>query len=167
MNARNILRENQLGFEEEPNRDDEGKYFGGSMPKGIGRVSLTRNKDFNKLTSQPYLKDASVSFVLDGDSISNNYKIKPFQWDPSHKWSKGGEAYKDFVKKYGEREDQFEEAVPFIKNIDRYIIKVVFYPDTFGKSGDDQDLEPDEIQEVYDEIVSILESKNISYEAKR
>lgn len=70
-------------------------------------ISFTRDKNFIK--SKPKLRNKpEICFVIDGDKLSNSYKIQPFQ-DPK-------------IKK-----DEMEEKVLTngIKNFSNYVIKVI------------------------------------------
>jgi len=79
-------------------------------------ISFTRNKNFykgkNKLATKP-----EICFVIDGDKLSNHYKIQPFQ-DPK-------------VKK-----DEMEEKVltEGIKNFSQYITNIIIVKNRFNKS---------------------------------
>lgn len=79
-------------------------------------ISFTRDKNFykgkNKLATKP-----EIGFVIDGDKLSNHYKIRPFQ-DPK-------------IKK-----DETEEKVltDGIKNFSQYVIKVIVIKNRFDKS---------------------------------
>lgn len=80
-------------------------------------ISFTRDKNFykgkNKLATKP-----EICFVIDGDKLSNHYKIQPFQ-DPT-------------VKK-----DEMEEKVitEGIKNFSQYVIKIIVIENRFNKSS--------------------------------
>jgi hypothetical protein len=70
-------------------------------------ISFTRNKNF--LSTKPKLRNKpEICFVIDGDKLSNIYKIQPYQ-DPK-------------IKK-----DEMEEKVltDGIKNFSNYVIKVI------------------------------------------
>lgn len=155
----NILTDNTLGNEDELYRTHLSK------PNEYGRVSLTRDKDFNKKSA--LIKNASVCIVLDGDKLSENNQIKPYQWDPSHFWDKNSKEYKQFIKKHGDDafEDQMEETTPIIKNLNKYIIKVIIYKDNI-EYDPFEEFEPEEFQEIYEECINLLKEKNIPYEIK-
>jgi len=78
-------------------------------------ISFTRDKNFykgkNKLAVKP-----EIAFVIDGDKLSNNYKIQPFQ-DPK-------------IKK-----DEMEEKAitDGIKNLSKYITKIIIVKNRFNK----------------------------------
>lgn len=77
--------------------------------------------------------------VIDGDKLSQNYKIRPYRdWHP------------DMIDhETGQEIDEYEERVDRdISNLDRYIIKVII-PNSFP------------------EIESLLKEKNIPYEVKK
>ena len=95
-----ILKSNTLGDE------SLGKY---------STVSLTRDKNFHKRTK---IIPSESRIVIDGDKLSNNYKIKPYQWNAAHFQGKP-------ASKSGEIEDQMEEEVQgAIKNINQYIDRI-------------------------------------------
>jgi hypothetical protein len=81
-------------------------------------ISFTRNKNF--LQTRPKLRNKpEICFVVDGDKLSNSYKIQPFQ-DPK-------------IKK-----DEMEEKVLTygIKDFSNYIIKIIIPKKKFLKSYD-------------------------------
>ena len=161
---RNILRRNVLG-------DSEGLEYGEpelyrkniASDNKYGRVALTRNKNF----SSALLKNHSVCLVLDGDKISQNNKIKPYQWDPSHFWDKNSEEYKRFITQHGKDafEDQMEETIPIIKNLDTYLTKVIIFKNNI-EYDPHEDWDPEEFQEVFEYCIEMLKEKNIPYEIK-
>jgi hypothetical protein len=89
-------------------------------------VSFTRDKNFykgkNKLATKP-----EICFVVDGDKLSNHYKIQPFQ-DPK-------------IKK-----DEMEEKVltKGIENFSQYVTKVIIIKNRFNKSSA---YSPDQIED--------------------
>jgi hypothetical protein len=127
--------------------------------------STTRDKLL--YVKDPKIKGSVVRIVLDGDKLSENNQIKPYQWDPSHFWDKKSKEYKQFIKKYGDDafEDQMEETTPIIKNVDKYIIKIIFFKDNI-EYDPVEEFEPEEFQEIYEECIDLLEAKNIPYEIK-
>ena len=161
---REILNTNILG-------DAEGLEYGEpelyrtniASDNKYGRISLTRNKNFNSV----HIKNPSVCLVLDGDKISQNTKIKPYHFDPSHRWDKDSEEYKRFITKYGKDafEDQMEETVSIIKNLDRYLTKVIIFKNNI-EYDPFEDWEPEEFQETFKDCIEMLKEKNIPYEIK-
>jgi hypothetical protein len=161
---RNILKSNILG-------DSEGLKYGEpelyrkniASNNKYGRVSLTRNKNFNSAL----LKNHSVCLVLDGDKLSQNNKIKPYQWDPSHFWDKNSKKYKSFVDEFSKDsfEDQMEETIPIIKNLDKYLTKVIIFKNNI-EYDPHEDWDPEEFQEVFEYCIEMLKEKNIPYEIK-
>jgi len=81
-------------------------------------------------------ENSNAVLVIDGDKLSNRYKMSP---------------YNDYIDHW---EDEMEERTcgRDITNIDQYIIKVILY----------KDMHIDD----YDEIKSLLELKDIPYEIK-
>lgn len=80
-----------------------------SYKAGGGKISTSRSKMFNS-----YLGDSPTSIfklVLDGDKLSNDYKIRPYKY-----FSQNGAGF-----------DEFEEQIntSFIPNIKKYIKHVV------------------------------------------
>lgn len=94
-------------------------------------ISFTRDKNFIK--SKPKLRNKpEICFVIDGDKLSNSYKIQPFQ-DPK-------------IKK-----DEMEEKVltDGIKNFSNYVIKVIIpkkrWMKNYSYSPDQYDLKFKEV----------------------
>lgn len=82
------------------------------------RVSLTRDKNFHKRTR---IIPAECCIVIDGNKLSNNYKIKPYQWNAAH--FSGNPA-----SQAGKIEDQMEEEVQSsINHIGKYILEIILY----------------------------------------
>jgi hypothetical protein len=81
-------------------------------------VSLTRDKNFHKRTS---IIPTECCIVIDGDKLSNNYKIVPYQWNTAHF---SGKKSTDT----GKIEDQMEEEVQgSIKGVSKYIKEIIIY----------------------------------------
>jgi hypothetical protein len=114
INAINILKDNKLVAQSYTNNivtdfrnkpEDFYFIFGNLIPKDKSKVkefiSFTRNKNYIRT-------DDNVQFVLDGDKISQNYKITPYS-------------------QFGGREnDEMEERVfGDVTNLNKYIIKVI------------------------------------------
>lgn len=79
------------------------------------RVSLTRDKNFQKRTR---IIPAECRITIDGNKLSNRYKVQPYQWNASHFSGKA-------ATKGGEIEDQMEEEVQgYITGITNYIQKI-------------------------------------------
>lgn len=81
-------------------------------------VSLTRNKDFHRGKNR-YINGMDVSFVLDGDLLSDKYKIYSFQ---------DLDAKKDVeLEKLIWEKEQEERINKDILNLNKYIIGVRFH----------------------------------------
>lgn len=79
-------------------------------------VSLTRDKNFYRRTK---IVPTECYFVIDGDKLSQRYKITPYQWDVRH-------VIPDWSKPRTTIEDQQEESVKgAICPISRYTIEIV------------------------------------------
>jgi hypothetical protein len=112
----NIIRPTDSGF------DDEDNW-----------VSLTRSKNKHQFG----ISEASdCVIVLNGDKLSNNYKIKPYNDTEIAQ-------YDDF----GVFDEMEERLLGAIKNLNKYIIKIILY-----KSNP--------------EIEALLKEKNVPYEVK-
>jgi len=82
-------------------------------------ISFTRDKNFHKRSFLFNKEGRDIVFVLDGDKLSNNYKITPYSyfsgWTGNKKTAKGG----------GDGEDQSEEMIDQdIRNIKKYIVRI-------------------------------------------
>jgi hypothetical protein len=83
--------------------------------------------------------------VIDGNKLSNNYKIRPYQ-DRGHIHTNPETGKREYEHEYVN--DEFEERVDKnITNLNKYIIKIIF-------------LTPDI------KLESLLKEKNIPYEIK-
>ncbi len=97
-------------------------------------ISFTRTS--NKYAF-PLAEDADAVLVIDGNKLSNNYRIIP----------------------YSEQEAEFDEMDERIynkniTNLNKYLIKVIMYEDNKDVFGKD----------IWDECIEILKEKNIPYE---
>jgi hypothetical protein len=82
------------------------------------QVSFTRDKNFH-IHHRAAIDTEQLRFVLDGDKLSENYKIKPFDY-----------FYKDREKvghqgTYDESEERITNGP--VKELDRYLIKVQIF----------------------------------------
>jgi len=161
-NLKNILKDNKLGL------GDSSTYTRKFLPQPgkYGPVSLTRNKNFSKNIPHTF-KNTSVSIALDGDKISNNYKIKPYHWDPSHSWPKNSPEYEKWIKKHGKDAfaDQMEETTDTIKNLDKYITKVTIYKNNIYNDPW-EDWDDEEFEDAFKDCIRLMKEKNIPYEIK-
>jgi hypothetical protein len=147
-NLSNIIKNNTLL----PGHSSHGDY---------DYISLTRSKDKDQFGIS---EEADCAIVLDGDKLSNKYKITPYHdWEteeyddvtyrdeegnaigvPSDDWD--GEGIPQ-IKRYGKFDEMEERLFGSISDIKKYIIKIILYNSN-----------PD--------IESLLKEKNIPYEIK-
>lgn len=89
--------------------------------KSLGKhalVSLTRDKNFQKRTR---IIPAECRITIDGDKLSNRYKVQAYQWNAAHFSGM-------LATKSGEIEDQMEEEVQgYITGIINYIEKIELF----------------------------------------
>jgi hypothetical protein len=112
-------------------------------------ISFTRSKDKNQfLISQ----DSPCVLVLDGNKLSNNYKINPTHDINPHFY--GDDEFDE------EEYDEMEERVcgKDIKNLDKYIINIIF--DEKNIKGSYQN------EKEFKKVLSIVKKKNIPFEIK-
>jgi hypothetical protein len=112
-------------------------------------ISFTRSKDKSQfLISQ----DSPCVLILDGDKLSNNYKITPNHDINPH--------YEDDNEYDYEEYDEMEERVcgREIKNLDKYIINIIF--DEKSIKGSYQN------EKEFKKCLRIVKKKNIPYEIK-
>ena len=124
---KSILKSNSLKAHRE--------YYRGDY---INFISFTRNKNFHK-KSESFNVKLDYRITLDGDKLSNNWKISPFAyipgWDYKDNWEydwlddESEETVRNFLNGTGEYDEQ-EERIVFkdeggqIKNIKNYILKI-------------------------------------------
>ena len=83
------------------------------------RVSFTRDKNFYK--QQSYFVSKEMCFVVDGNKLSNNYKIKPFAY-----------SFADYEE--SEYKDEKEEVVDrTINNFNKYVVKTILFENMFSE----------------------------------
>ena len=80
-------------------------------------VSFTRSKDKNQFT---IAEEANALLIINGDKLSNNYKITPFQ-----DYGSDYEPSDDVGDQFDESEERIYKKT--IKNLDKYLIKVILY----------------------------------------
>jgi hypothetical protein len=85
----------------------------GSLEYGNKFISFTRDKNFLKHPMRT-IKDDAVRIVLDGDKLSNKYKIQPFNYQ-----------YR-FATRYDDAESEERIYIDKISNIKNYIIRIEF-----------------------------------------
>jgi hypothetical protein len=105
-------------------------------------ISLTRSKNKDQFLIS-YESDCAL--VLDGDKLSNNYKISPHH-DPNQ-------------LNYGDEEhDEMEERIcgKDIKDLNNYIIKIIFYKESIEGSSQNE--------KEFKKCLSLITKNNIPYE---
>ena len=129
-----------------------------------GDVSLTRskNQDFS------LAKEKSV-IVLDGDKLSNNYKITPYHdigwnYDVQDIEPEDRDEKIPPIERFQRNffEDEKEERIKGpIKNLSKYIIKIIINVD----NKDEYQNDPELLQNI-NQLIDLLKEKNIPYEIK-
>lgn len=123
-----ILKTNSLKI-----GDDSTFKSGGNL----GNISLTRDKNLS-YWFLPY------RITLDGDKLSDNYKVTP------HSWSKGGKG--------GESEESINKT---IKNLSEYIIDIHYILTNRDQPSNLEEL--DKVIEIYPNIKFIYKNKEVDY----
>ena len=110
-------------------------------PNEDNQISTTRNKKVDVYSFIGHTPDYMARLTLDGNKISNNYKIRPFYFEPE-----GDPAY--LAKK------EFEEQIitngksfpiyPYLKKVDLFVV--------------------DKEEEEVNKVIDFLDEKNINYE---
>lgn len=133
-NAINILKQNVLQTGEE-----------------LSYISFTRNKNFHKVKREGIITD--MKFIINGDKLSEKYKIQPFNYF-SH-------FQRDKLKEplvYDEDEeliDFFGTKFPYyIQNFKNYIISIIIYTNKINKKFIKNNLE---------QLKKICKEKNIKF----
>ena len=124
---KSILDSNELNITTESYRDHT-LYF----------ISFTRNKNFHRKVNNWNVK-TDYRITLDGDKLSNKYKIQPFAyvpgWDYTDNWEydwledeseSDRRSFFDATSQYDEQEERisFKDPNGKIDNIKQYIIAV-------------------------------------------
>lgn len=143
------------------NNNSIGKDFGYgyNLKKNYDFISFTRNKNLYKITK---IIPAECCFIINGDKLSENYKIFPYQYGKNDIFSG--------INGFEKIEDQFEERVQGpIKNFSIYCneIKIIDISewDTFCHEEDNiEDIAgivgiiPEEITEL--DIINFINKKH-------
>jgi hypothetical protein len=124
---KSILQSNRINASEE-SYNYEDQYF----------VSFTRNKNFHKRGMMSGVK-TEYRITLDGNKLSNKYKIQPFAYEPGHNYEESWQydwlkdepesVRRDFFNATGDYDEQ-EERISFkdenggIDNIKDYILAI-------------------------------------------
>jgi hypothetical protein len=123
-------------------------------------VSLTRSKNQDFTLAQ----EKSV-IVLDGDKLSNNYKITPYhdiEWNYDVIADTGiQDTPIDRFQKNFFNDEKEERIKGPIKNLSKYIIKVIINVD----NKDEYQNDPELLQNI-NQLIDLLKEKNIPYEIK-
>ena len=132
-----IIETNQLGVSGKKERFKPRPPKSSLSNTKYGNVALTRDKNFHKRST--VFGDTDICLVLDGDKLSNIYPIKPYSFKGSHLFGK------EYIKNNPDEEtgeNQMEETIPTINNLNKYLLKVIFFKnklrnmDDFNKSID-------------------------------
>lgn len=140
-------------------------------------ISFTRDKNFSQ-KGKRIIGGTGVVFVVDGDKLSNKYKIAPFQYLGNAK-DKAMIAYK---KQVG---DEMEELLNLgqkrkLENFSKYIIKVIFDINQITKEGMNgwdkeyitklfnyKKYEEDDVYTIINSAIDFFEQKKIKIEIKK
>lgn len=109
--------------------------YGKTTHKAISGPNISFTRSPNRYNF-PIAEDADCVLVIDGDKLSNNYKIIPYS-----------EQEAEF--------DEMEERVynKNITNLNKYLLKVIMFEDNKHVFGED----------IWNECVNLLKEKNIPY----
>jgi hypothetical protein len=88
-------------------------------PMNYETVSFTRDKNFHGVQRDSIA--CGVKFVVDGDKLSENYKIQPFNYFNTSDKSHGSENKYYHYDYYDEQEEVVKSP---IRNLSKYVIKV-------------------------------------------
>jgi len=119
-----------------------------------GSVSLTRDKNFKIL-------DEAVTFVLDGEKLSQNFKIVPFDYfNFSHKT-------KADPRRTSPQDVEFEEVIKKpIKHLDKYLLEIRLN-DSIETSRTAPINTREELREAYEDLINaIINYKENNYSSK-
>lgn len=119
-----------------------------------GSVSLTRDKNFKIL-------DEAVTFVLDGEKLSQNFKIVPFDYfNFSHKT-------KADPRRTSPQDVEFEEVIKKpIKHLDMFLLEIRLN-DSIEKSRNAPRNTREELREAYEDLINaIIDYKENNYSSK-
>jgi hypothetical protein len=110
--------------------------YGKTNHKAISGASISFTRSPNR-NNFPLAVDSDCVLVIDGNKLSNNYKIIP----------------------YSEQEAEFDEMEERIYNkniinLNKYLLKVVMFEDNKQVFGED----------MWNECITLLKEKNIPYE---
>lgn len=110
-------------------------------------ISFTRSKNKSQFL---IAQEGQCALIIDGDKLSNNYKINPHHDINPHFY--GNDEFDE------EQYDEMEERVcgKDIKNLSNYIIKVIF--DEESIEGSDQN------KKEFKKALNIVKKKNIPFE---
>jgi len=132
--------------------------------KESGDVSLTlsKNQDFSLAAEKSVI-------VLDGDKLSNNYKITPhhdilWNYDVQDIEPEDRDEKIPPIERFQRNffEDEKEERIKGpIKNLSKYIIKIIINVD----NKDEYQNNPELLQNI-NQLIDLLKEKNIPYEIK-
>ena len=94
-------------------------------------ISFSRSKSFLSIPQHLPKDKVFARFIIDGDKLSNNYKIFPVD----DRFYKSKNQKKDSLDWLFENQDEFEERViGVINNIGKYIIKIEIFKEIDEKT---------------------------------
>jgi hypothetical protein len=103
---------------------------GGNKVQRIKTISLTRNKNFNNSGMASTIGGMEICFVIDGNKLSNHYKINPFHdfefSNPDHYEDDSDRQFRDEDEEivWGSKIDRHNG----IRNLNSYVKEVVILP---------------------------------------
>ena len=111
-------------------------------------VSFTRDKHFHKGDRYEGITGTSCRFIIDGDKLSENYKVQPFNYFWNREQGSSFYLHKDYL-------DEQEEIVKSpIRNFSKYVIKCYIdehHAECFFEDIDDETIErPENIYSYYE-----------------
>lgn len=107
-----------------------------SVPEGFKHISFTRDKNFHKSPTRDSdgIGGTSVRIVIDGDKLSNKYKIEPYNYFGDKK------ELGDWAESKGKLKDRFEAEeriyigkIQKISDINKYVISYEILRDKFNE----------------------------------
>ena len=97
------------------------------------QLSFSRSKNFDSIPQHLHKDKVFTRFTIDGNKLSNNYKIFPV--DDKYYKSKSKNNTKDPLDWLFENKDEFEERViGVINNIGKYIIVIDIFKEIDNKT---------------------------------
>jgi len=123
---------------------------------GYDGVSLTRDKNFHKWDRESI--PSECRFIIDGDKLSHNFKIEPFNYYANDKDAFNNERPYNHTPYYDEQEEVVKRP---IKPLNKYVIQLQIFEKVLNEYYDNEYFDSVHLDQypTKDDFIEFLEEK--------